>query len=243
MKISICIATFNGEKFIEELLCSIAPQLRETDEIIISDDFSTDNTLAIVKKFIAISKIPIILINNEGKRGFVSNFNNAIKYAKGDYIFLSDQDDIWLDNKIEEYSKYFDKYDLIIGNAYISHGSTIDYNKKYFDLKTAKKNSISILLKNPFAGTSFAMSRRLANNIVPIPLINFVPFHDWLIVFYASLRFNIFIIKKPTIIYRRHHDNVTDLYKSKNSIYIMLKNRFYIFIATILLLLRNGKTK
>lgn len=241
--ISVCIASYNGEKFIKQLLESIIPQLSMTDEIIISDDNSSDNTVQIIKKIIDKSAVPIFLKFNNGRRGFVSNFNNALIFARGDYVFLSDQDDIWLENKIKEYRKYFNLYHLIIGNAYVNCNLLKNHNEKYFDTKNTNKNSISILYKNPFAGTTFAMSKSLVSQICPIPLVNKVPFHDWLIVLYASLRFNIFIIKKPTMIYRRHDNNLTNFYKSDNSNLKMLTNRFYILIATIIIFFRNGKIK
>ena len=95
MKISVCIATYNGAKYIEEQVQSILYQLSEKDEIINSDDGSKDNTLAIIK---SLNDARIKVIHNTLKHGLVSNFENAIKHADGDYIFLSDQDDIWTSN-------------------------------------------------------------------------------------------------------------------------------------------------
>ena len=91
--ISVCIATYNGEKYIEEQIASILPQLKENDEIIISDDYSTDNTIQVLTK---INSKKIKIFKNQGEKGYTSNFENAIKQAKGNYIFLCDQDDVWL---------------------------------------------------------------------------------------------------------------------------------------------------
>ena len=91
MKISVCIATFNGEKFIQEQIQSILPQLGEDDEIVVSDDGSTDRTMEILELF---KDKRIRLLVNEGKHGFIWNFENALRKAKGDVIFLCDQDDI-----------------------------------------------------------------------------------------------------------------------------------------------------
>ena len=95
--ISVCIATYNGEKYIKEQLLSILPQLGKKDEVIISDDHSTDNTLDIVKG-LNDNRIKIVMNNRE--KGYTSNFENALSYAIGDYIFLSDQDDIWQEDKL-----------------------------------------------------------------------------------------------------------------------------------------------
>ena len=85
MKCSICLATYNGEKYIQELLNSILCQIDINDEIIVSDDYSTDNTLTIIRSF---NDFRIKIFMNQGKRGVVNNFGNALKYASGDYIFL-----------------------------------------------------------------------------------------------------------------------------------------------------------
>ena len=97
--ISVCIATYNGEKYIKEQLDSILPQLKKLDEIIISDDKSKDKTLKIIK---TLNDSRIKIFTNP-KKGLISNFENAITKSSGDYIFLSDQDDIWHENKIQFY--------------------------------------------------------------------------------------------------------------------------------------------
>ena len=96
--ISVCIATYNGEKYIKQQLLSILKQIKVNDEIIISDDHSTDKTFNIIKSFND-TRIKFFL-NNKGK-GYTRNFENALEKAHGDIIFLSDQDDIWIDNKVE----------------------------------------------------------------------------------------------------------------------------------------------
>ena len=100
-KISVCIATFNGEKYISSQLDSILNQVVPVHEIIISDDMSTDNTIEIIKN--CNNPIIKIFINKE-RLGVAKNFENAIKHANGDFIFLCDQDDIWLKNKTQTFN-------------------------------------------------------------------------------------------------------------------------------------------
>ena len=102
--ISVCIATYNGGKFLGEQLQSILCQLGKDDEVIISDDGSTDNTYLLVMsiqdnriKFYKHKSDSFLLPHEKA----TLNFENALKYAKGDYIFLSDQDDVWVENKVE----------------------------------------------------------------------------------------------------------------------------------------------
>ena len=94
--ISVCIATYNGEKYLREQLDSILPQLAESDEVIVSDDGSTDGTIDLIT---SLNDPRIKIVSNSGRKGYVGNFENALKHTTGDYIFLSDQDDIWYPNK------------------------------------------------------------------------------------------------------------------------------------------------
>ena len=106
--ISICIATFNGEHYIKDQLLSILPQLTVHDEVIISDDNSSDKTIKIIEEF---NDLRIkIYYNNPLKKGYSNNFENALSKSNQQLIFLCDQDDIWFNNKIQIYkSKLFVK--------------------------------------------------------------------------------------------------------------------------------------
>lgn len=112
--ISVCIATYNGERFIREQISSIINQLGNEDEIIISDNGSTDSTIDIIKE---IDDKRIKLIKGPKKKSPTSNFENALMHAKGEYIFLSDQDDVWKDNKISICMQYLKHYDCVISDA------------------------------------------------------------------------------------------------------------------------------
>ena len=102
---SVCIATYNGEKFIEEQIRSILLQLDSHDEIVISDDHSTDKTIQIIK---SINDDRIKIIYNKNNKGYTNNFENAISKASGDFIYLSDQDDVWKPTKVKVYKKLDD---------------------------------------------------------------------------------------------------------------------------------------
>ena len=113
---SICIATYNGEKYIKEQLTSILSQIDIDDEVIISDDGSTDKTIEIIND-INDSRIKLI---KGGFRNFTFNFENAIRQAQGEYIFLADQDDVWLPNKYSTTLKTLQLYDLVCSDAIIT---------------------------------------------------------------------------------------------------------------------------
>ena len=103
-KISVCIATYNGEKYIIKQLESILPQLREADEIVISDDSSSDRTIALIEQ---LNDPRIRILKDQKFRNPIYNFENAMLNAKGDFIFLSDQDDIWMPEKVAVQTEIF----------------------------------------------------------------------------------------------------------------------------------------
>ncbi len=112
-KISVCLASYNGALYIKEQIHSILSQLKDGDELIISDDSSTDNTVDIISQ-INDKRITILhhesVINLPTCQKVTSNFENALFAASGDVIFLSDQDDVWLDGKIDTMCSYLEKY-------------------------------------------------------------------------------------------------------------------------------------
>ena len=98
MKVSVCIATYNGEKYILKQINSILPQLDSDDEVIILDDCSTDNTVDILR---GIKDDRIKIFNNDKNMSHVFSFGKAISLANNDVIFMSDQDDIWLPGRLK----------------------------------------------------------------------------------------------------------------------------------------------
>ncbi len=102
MKVSIVLATYNGAKYIEELLVSLLTQTNQDWELIVSDDGSTDETLSIVQKYeIKLGNRLVVVNNDSGFHGPTANFINGLKHASGSLFMLCDQDDIWLPEKIE----------------------------------------------------------------------------------------------------------------------------------------------
>lgn len=109
MKISIAMATYNGEKYIQEQLDSIRCQTTQPDELVVCDDGSTDNTVAIITKFAKTVTFKVRIYENEINLGYVDNFFKAARLCEGKWISFCDQDDVWLPNKLEEVSKVISK--------------------------------------------------------------------------------------------------------------------------------------
>jgi len=106
-RISICMASYNGARFIRQQLESLANQIRRPDELVICDDRSTDDTAQIVQRFANTATFPIRLYVNDQTLGVRLNFEKAIELSTGDIIFLCDQDDIWDDSKLARFEQVF----------------------------------------------------------------------------------------------------------------------------------------
>ena len=100
MKISVALATYNGERFIRDQLESLSAQTRLPDELVVNDDCSTDRTVAIVEDFARTAPFPVRILQNERNLGFSDNFLRAARLCRGDWVAFCDQDDIWLPEKI-----------------------------------------------------------------------------------------------------------------------------------------------
>ena len=205
--ISVCMATYNGEKYIKEQLESILIQLGAEDEIIISDDGSTDNTISVVN---SMNDKRIKLFYNHGKHGFTRNFENALRYAKGDYIFLSDQDDIWLDNKVYTVTKALEKCDLVIHDCKTVNNAFETLQESRFDYFSIKPGFIRHLIKSRYLGCCMAFNRNVLNAVLPFPADETLVEHDIWIAAVGWLYFKTFLLNQPLILYRRHGNNVSD---------------------------------
>lgn len=210
--ISVCMATYNGEKYIRQQIESILIQLEKNDELIISDDMSIDNTLKIVNSFCD-SRIKVHI--HKENHGFVKNFENALSFARGDYIFLSDQDDIWMPNKVSIAMKYLKKYDFIVSDCI-----TIDENENVISSSRIKDYNIRtgfwrLMLKTRYLGCCMAFNRKILNCVLPFPSNSYLLEHDLWIAAVAECYFKTSLIEEPLIKYRRHGGNVSSGGSSK----------------------------
>lgn len=105
--ISVALCTYNGERYIHEQIDSIINQTVKVDEIVVCDDGSTDETLSIIENFRENTSVDIRIYRNETNLGVCANFQKAVDLCKGDIIFLSDQDDVWHNDKVETIVNYF----------------------------------------------------------------------------------------------------------------------------------------
>lgn len=204
--ISVVIAAYNGGKYIGAQLDSVLSQLSDGDEVVISDDLPEGDTFAAVQEYLDTDK-RVRYIKGPGK-GVIKNFENAVSAAGGDYIFLCDQDDVWLPGKVDAVMKAFQN-----GAAVVMHDAKItdaDLNvteKSFFDLMGTKKGIVKNIIKNTYIGCCMAFSANLRPYILPFP--DDIPMHDQWIGLIGEKYGEVALIKEPYILYRRHGATVT----------------------------------
>lgn len=201
--ISVCLATYNGEPYIREQVNSILEQLAPGDELVISDDASSDRTLEIVRSF---NDSRIKILRNELAKGVSGNFENAMRHAKGDYIFLADQDDMWLPGKVSSCLDELKHCDLVLHDASIVNKDLVPQNKTLFSELKIKEGFVHNFIKNRFTGCCMAFNRSVLSYVSPVPIKSYFLHDNW-IGLMVSLKGKISFINRPLILFRRHESN------------------------------------
>lgn len=225
-KISVCIATYNGERYIKEQLESILNQLDPEDELVISDDGSTDRTLEIIK---CISDNRIKLFLSKKKRGYSNNFENALENSTGDIIFLSDQDDVWDKDKVRLSLEGLVNYDFVVSDCTVVDHRLGLIHPSHFLLRNVRQGFVWNWIYPRYVGACFVFRRRVLMSALPFPDNKSLCAHDYWICLIAELFFKVNLIQHQLIFYRRHEDNAsTGGERSTNSLLKKLSIRAYV---------------
>jgi len=229
MKLSICIATYNGSQFIQEQLLSIFPQLEPGDEVLIADDGSRDDT---VERALALGN-PIRLVSTERVGGVVANFERVLKAAKGDGILLCDQDDVWLPDRLTAIRSALYSSQLVMINGEVVDEHLQPRGQTIFQAVNVHAGFWPNLLKNSYIGCCMAFRRELLDRVLPFP--SGIPWHDWYIGLVAERTGAIARLPQISMLYRRHGGNFSPTgEKSKNSLWRKLSMRFGILRAVVI---------
>ena len=232
--ISVCIATYNGERYIRQQIESIVCQLNVDDEIIVSDDGSTDGTLDIVK---GIGDKRIKIIEGPGRKSPILNFECALKASKGDFIFLSDQDDVWKPDKVEICMKWLKTYHCVVSDAEVTDNRLKPlYSSLYAIMQVRQGRIYNTIWKNGYTGCCMAFRRNVLEASLPFP--KDIPMHDIWIGNVAAYKYNVIFIPDRLIYFRRHENTISCNGKgSKFTIWQQMKFRLNIIKNIIRLLL------
>lgn len=210
--ISVCIATHNASSYVYEQINSILVQLAPEDEVIISDDLSGDNTLAIIT---SINDRRIKIIEGSVRLGIIKNFERALYAAKGDLIFLSDQDDVWLPNKVNVCKIALAEHTLVVTDCIVVDSNLNHVADSFFEMKNSKKGILRNIYKNSYIGCCMAFKRELLDVALPFPPN--IPMHDVWLGLLAEIKGNVVFLNEKLVLYRRHDKNASFM-ESKNSV-------------------------
>lgn len=216
--LSIALCTYNGEKYIEEQLQSIIKQTYQPDELIISDDFSTDKTIKIIEKFADKASFHVKLLRHKKNNGTVKNFFEAIDACSGDYIALCDQDDIWCEDKLYKCMKYIKKKDFLPDEPVLLHTDLFVSDKNLKIISNSMMDSQKIknepdmqkalkvlLTQNYVTGCTIVFNKSLKRYIYPFN--KDIIMHDWWLALLAAVYGEIIFLDEPTLYYRQHSEN------------------------------------
>lgn len=228
MKISVAMCTYNGSVYLAEQLESIAAQTRLPDELVICDDRSTDRTVEIASSFAAKVSFPVRLFVNEKNLGVVRNFEKAISLCAGDIIALSDQDDVWMAEKLAVYEREF------TGKRHLgfifTDGEVVDeklnpMNQRIWDYYFPERKrrlfeqgkQIEVLVwTNTVTGATAALRGELKTRLIPLPPdAGFI--HDGWIALLAACHSHVSFVSQPLIKYRQHRDQQCGLPKKSDN--------------------------
>jgi glycosyltransferase involved in cell wall biosynthesis len=211
MKISVCIATYNGQDYVDEQLRSILSQLGPNDEVIISDDCSKDRTIEVV---CAIGDSRVQVLTHDQNLGHVRNFERALVAATGDVIFLSDQDDVWHPDKVQEVTAAFRSHPRVqmVHHALTrmdEQGRTLAMH--WNSLREGEFHGAVFLagqcVRCRVFGCAVALRRSLLDILLPFPPSAYA--HDHWLAIAAAAGDGLYQLDKPLVRYRQHRHNVT----------------------------------
>jgi glycosyltransferase involved in cell wall biosynthesis len=235
--ISVCIPTYNGQEYIAQQIESILRQLEAEDEIVISDDNSTDSTIEIIK---TLNDNRIKIYYNNGKNGVINNIENALKKCKGDYIFLSDQDDVWLENKVSVCMHALQKAAFVVSDCHIVNQKLEIVHDSFYKTNKSHKNKWLALLRNPYLGCCLAFQRSILERALPFP--NNTPMHDIWLGNVAAFFYTLTFVDDKLILYRRHGNNAsTSSEPTKASAFKMIMYRAPLFWGLLKIQLKKTK--
>ena len=231
--ISVCITTHNGEQYIKQQLDSVLEQIGTSDEIIVSDDDSTDNTLSIIAAY---NDHRIKVLHHDSNSVATTfpldrptrNFEHALYHARGDIIFLCDQDDLWLQGKVKVMTDALKHYDLAVHNCTIVNEQIEPIIPSYFDFIGVHKGAIRNAIKATYLGCCMAMRREVVEAALPFPKTKVG--HDLWLGIVADLKFRTVLIWQPLIFYRKHEQSMTTSgFRSSYSLWFKISYRLTVF--------------
>lgn len=222
-RISVAMVTYQGRNYIKEQLDSILVCLGEEDEIVISDDGSKDGTLDILRQYE--KEDTRIRLLDGPRKGVKANVENALWACQGEYIFLADQDDIWMPEKVALVMAELTKphVGLVVHDAVVMDGACENIVlDSFYSLKGSGAGVLKNIWRNTYIGCCMAFKRQLLKIALPIP--TYIEMHDqWIGVLNDQYSYGTVFLPDKLLKYRRHGNNASGL--SHYGVPRMIKNR------------------
>lgn len=241
VRVSVCMATYNGQEFVAEQVDSILEQLTSVDELIIVDDASTDGTVDVVRR---LDDPRIVLLPSKENRGYVASFEKAITASRGEYIMLSDQDDVWTAGRVDTLVNALQSKNFAASNFTVFGGPANRYHKiqlKEADSRRWVANLITTWIGvRPYYGCTMAFRAAAKKLILPFPDF-LTETHDQWIAIVANLNQDMIHVEAPTVARRLHDENTTP--KSRRPAAVILRARIMLLRAFFVALGRKVRTR
>lgn len=244
VRASVCMATWNGERYVTEQLESILEQIGPDDEVVVVDDASTDGTRDVIR---AIDDPRIRLIARSHNLGYVKTFEEALRESRGEYLFLSDQDDLWLPGRFDAMMEALEDHDVVASNlTTLGVSATLEgpFGQPDWRLRSSTsshraRNVVGILTQAlPYYGCAMALRRSaLGNGVLPFPSFLFES-HDTWIALYGNIRGRMAHLDLRSVARRLHDDNATP--NRPRALAKVLRSRVMMLRCIAALLARRG---
>lgn len=216
--LSIALCTHNGAKYLAELLDSLSNQGQLPNELVVSDDASSDATLSILEDYRSRAPFSVRLLANRQRQGVIKNFETALSACTGDYIAPCDQDDVWNPDKLEKLVALVRHMETEPGHGpYFAHTDVelVDSNLNRMGVSYLEHQGLkpadfqqyrTLAVQNYIPGCSTLFTRDLLTYALPIP--EAAVMHDWWLALLASMAGEIRYDPSRTVLYRQHGENV-----------------------------------
>lgn len=204
MRVSIALASYNGSAYLQDQLDSFLKQYQMPDELIVTDDCSSDTTEAIVRAFAERAPFQVEFHRNERNLGYSGNFNQALMKTTGDLVFLSDQDDVWFPEKIAHMVDVAERHPdalVVMNDAALTDGQLNDVGLT----KLGQIRSAGLGMESFVMGCCCGVKRELLDMCLPIP-DRYKSHDNWIVGLADGLHAKV-VVDKPLQYYRRHGSN------------------------------------
>jgi len=223
------MATYNGQDFVADQISSILQQLTSEDELIVVDDASTDDTAKVVREFV---DPRILLLPSSANRGYVASFERAIAASSGEYIMLSDQDDIWLPGRVELLRQSLRNRCFAASNFTVFGGEANRLQKLQLRERDSGRWVANLFATwigyRPYYGCTMAFRASAKNLVLPFPAF-LTETHDQWIAIVANLHREMIHVEAATVSRRLHDQNTTP--KSRRPVAVIVRGRVMLLRA------------